>query len=52
MTGTFTKPMPNGNGNGKFIQPTGKKFRLPMATFGVWKDGVMVEEYTGTTNPT
>lgn len=43
MTGTFTKPMPTGDG--KFIQPTGKKFKLPMATIGVWKDGVMVEEY-------
>ena len=43
MTGTFTKPMPTGDG--KFIQPTGKKFVLPMSTVGVWKDGVMVEEY-------
>jgi SnoaL-like polyketide cyclase len=43
MTGTFTKPMPTGDG--KFIQPNGKKFSLPMATIGVWKDGVMVEEY-------
>ena len=43
MTGTFTKPMPTGNG--KFIQPTGKKFSLPMATVGRWKDGVMVEEF-------
>lgn len=43
MTGTFTKPMPIGNG--KFIQPTGKKCTLPMCTVGVWKDGVMVEEY-------
>lgn len=43
MEGTFTKPMPIGNG--KFIQPTGKKFKLPMATFGIWKDGVMTEEY-------
>ena len=44
MEGTFTKPMPIGDG--KFIQPTGKKFRLPMATIGVWnKDGVMSEEY-------
>ncbi|CAM4369280.1 SnoaL-like polyketide cyclase [Pedobacter westerhofensis] len=41
--GTFTKPMPIGNG--KFIQPTGKKFNFPMATIGVWKDGVMVEEH-------
>lgn len=43
MEGTFTKPMPTGNG--KFIQPTGKKFKLPMATIGIWKDGVMIEEH-------
>jgi hypothetical protein len=43
MTGTFTKPMPIGNG--KFIQPTGKKFFLPMCTVGHWKDGVMTEEW-------
>ena len=43
MTGTFTQPMPLGNG--KFIQPTGKKFRLPMATVGRWENGVMVEEF-------
>jgi hypothetical protein len=42
MEGTFTKPMPIGNG--KFIQPNGKKFKLPMATIGIWKDGVMIEE--------
>jgi hypothetical protein len=42
MEGTFTKPMPIGNG--KFIQPTGKSFKLPMATIGIWKDGIMVEE--------
>lgn len=41
--GTFTKPMPLGNG--KFIQPTGKAFKLPMCTIGHWKDGVMVEEW-------
>jgi len=41
--GTFTQPMPIGNG--KFIQPTGKKFSFPMATVGVWKDGVMIEEH-------
>ncbi|SDH74853.1 ester cyclase [Mucilaginibacter sp. P25] len=41
--GTFTKPMPIGNG--KFIQPTGKKFDFPMATIGIWKDGVMIEEH-------
>ncbi|MDR3712958.1 MAG: ester cyclase [Puia sp.] len=43
MTGTFTKPMPIGNG--RFIQPTGKSFSLPMCTVGIWKDGVMIEEY-------
>jgi hypothetical protein len=43
MTGTFTSPMPIGNG--KFIQPTGKSFILPMCTVGIWKDGVMIEEY-------
>ncbi|BEG99059.1 ester cyclase [Bacteroides sedimenti] len=43
MTGTFTKPMPIGDG--KFIQPTGKSFKLPMCTVGIWKDGVMIEEY-------
>lgn len=40
--GTFTKPMPIGNG--KFIQPTGKSFKMPMCTIGHWKDGVMFEE--------
>jgi len=43
MTGTFTQPMPIGDG--KFIQPTGKSFKLPMCTVGIWKDGVMIEEY-------
>ncbi len=43
MSGTFTAPMPVGIG--KFIQPTGKSFSLPMCTVGIWKDGVMVEEY-------
>jgi hypothetical protein len=43
MTGTFTAPMPIGNG--KFIKPTGKSFSLPMCTVGIWKDGVMIEEY-------
>ncbi len=41
--GTFTKPMPIGNG--KFIQPTGKAFKMPMATIGIWKNGVMIEEH-------
>jgi hypothetical protein len=43
MTGTFTKPMPIGDG--KFIEPTGKKFSIPMCTVGHWKDGVMIEEW-------
>ena len=41
--GTFTKPMPIGNG--KFIPPTGKAFKMPMCTIGIWKDGVMTEEH-------
>ena len=42
--GTFTKPMPLGNG--KFIQPTGKAFKMPMCTIGIWKpDGTMSEEH-------
>jgi ketosteroid isomerase-like protein len=41
--GTFTKPMPVGNG--KFIQPTGKAFKMPMATIALWEDGVIVEEH-------
>ena len=41
--GTFTKPMPAGNG--KLIQPTGKAFSMPMATIGVWENGVMTEEH-------
>jgi len=42
--GTFTQPMPIGNG--KSIPPTGKAFKLPMCTVGVWKaDGTMSEEH-------
>jgi SnoaL-like polyketide cyclase len=41
--GTFSKPMPIGNG--KFIQPTGKSFKMPMATVGIWENGVMKEEH-------
>lgn len=42
--GTFTQPMPIGNG--KFIQPTGKAFKMPMATIGIWgPDGTMIEEH-------
>src|SRR5260221_13462347 len=32
MEGTFTKPMPLGDG--KSIEPTGKSFKLPMCTVG------------------
>ena len=42
--GTFTQPMPIGNG--KTIPPTGKAFKLPMCTVGIWKaDGTMSEEH-------
>lgn len=43
MEGTFSQPMPIGNG--KTIAPTGKKYKLTMATLGHWKNGVMDEEY-------
>jgi hypothetical protein len=43
LEGTFTKPMPMGDG--KTAAPTGKKFRLEMCTVGHWKNGVMDEEY-------
>ncbi|SDQ66529.1 ester cyclase [Flagellimonas zhangzhouensis] len=44
LIGTFSEPMPIGNG--QFIQPTGKSFKLPMSTIGLWnEDGVMYEEY-------
>lgn len=41
--GTFTEPLPLGDG--EFIQPTGKAFRVPMATIGLWRDGTMYEEF-------
>src|SRR5437867_9016007 len=43
MTGTFTKPMPTGDG--KFIQPTGKRFAIGMATIGHWKGSTMDHEW-------
>jgi SnoaL-like polyketide cyclase len=44
LEGTFTKPMVLPGG--KVIQPTGKAYKLPMATLGHWnKDGIMFEEY-------
>jgi hypothetical protein len=41
--GTFTKPMPMGNG--RFMQPTRKAFKIPMATICVWENGLIVEEH-------
>jgi predicted ester cyclase len=43
MEGTFSKPMPIGDG--KTIPPTGKPFKLTMVTIGHWKNGVMDEEW-------
>ncbi len=44
MEGTFTEPMPTADGGS--IPPTGKAFKLPMATLGHWgEDGIMTEEY-------
>ena len=43
LEGTFTQPMPLPDGSS--IQPTGKSLKMTMNTVGLWKDGVMVEEY-------
>ena len=44
MEGTFSQPMPIGEG--KTIPPTGKAYKIGMATIGHWnKEGVMDEEY-------
>jgi len=43
MEGTFTQPMPVGDG--KTIPPNGKAFKLTMATIGRWENGVMAEEW-------
>ncbi len=44
IEGTFSGRMPLGNG--KFIEPTGKPYKLTMATIGHWNEqGVMDEEY-------
>lgn len=43
MTATFTQPMKMADGS--VIQPTGKKFSLPMATIAHWKDGKMDHEW-------
>lgn len=43
MEGTFTQPMPIGDG--KTIAPTNKPFKLDMVTIGRWENGVMKEEW-------
>lgn len=44
MEGTFSRPMPIGDG--KFLQPTGKPYKIQMATFSHWTAaGPMDEEY-------
>lgn len=44
IEGTFTQPMPVGEG--KTLPPTGKAYKLHMATFSHWtKEGPMDEEY-------
>jgi len=43
MTGTFTKPMPAGEG--KTIAPTGKRFAIGMSTIAHWKNGTMDHEW-------
>ena len=43
IEGTFSAPMPIGEG--KEIAPTGKAFKLPMATIGRWENGTMAEEW-------
>ena len=44
MEGTFTQPMPIGDG--KTIPPTGKAYKISMATFSHWTaEGPMDEEY-------
>ena len=43
MTGTFTRPMPAGDG--KTLAPTGKRFAIGMATIGHWKGKTMDHEW-------
>jgi predicted ester cyclase len=43
MTGTFSQPMPIGEG--KTIAPTGKRFALGMVTVGHWSNGTMDHEW-------
>ena len=43
MTGTFTQPMPIGDG--KTIPPNGKRFAIGMATIGHWSGKTMDHEW-------
>ena len=43
MEGTFSKPMPVGEG--KTITPTNKKFKVSMVTIGRWSGDTMSEEF-------
>lgn len=44
LEGTFTQPMVLADGT--VIPPTGKAYRIPMATIGHWnKEGIMFEEH-------
>ncbi len=43
MTGTFSQPMPIGDG--KTIAPNGKRFAIGMATIGHWKGKTMDHEW-------
>lgn len=43
IQGRFYNSMPLPNGGS--IPATGKLFKLPMVTIGLWKDGVMYEEH-------
>lgn len=42
IEGTFTQPMVLPDGTA--IPPTGKSFKIPMATFAKWNDGKIIEE--------
>jgi len=43
MTGTFSRPMPAGEG--KTIAPNGKRFAIGMATIAHWKGATMDHEW-------
>ncbi len=43
MTGTSTKPMPVGEG--KFIEPSGKRFAITMATIAHWSHDTLDHEW-------